>query len=1020
MTKPTATLCFFLLLLPLPATLSAQSLPAGFRQFTSNDGLPSSEVYEILQDRQGYLWFGTDNGVSRFNGYEFENFGALQGLNDPTVFYLQEDRQGKIWMQCMSGRLYYFEKDSIHDFAGNLALDSLKERIKIYGNFYFYVDSLGQVFNSLQSIGLMRFSPVGEGTFLIKDLFSISVFVVENKTINVRCRDIYRKDLASALGKSLEEKNQWQLTLFLGSQKFQHALPRGEKDGHMDSWLFEDKMLLVNGYGYLYCFREGKLVWQILFPQPITAWHQNPKGEIYLGLGNRQGVRRYRTFADLRLNRFDAFLEGFTVAGILEDRQGGYWFATNEAGVFYQSNPGAEIFNSASGFPSNYVNSIALKNENEAFVGLESGDVVTVDARSKKTIPLPHVGIKNEDLAFDASQDILWGMGDAFTLHYFKQGKWHLMLDSVASAKQKKQVRYYARHFHFSSDRKVLWTTFHGGFFRINPSLQTVDFTNRDLVGQKTDYSIRTLDAYTTSTNRTWIANVNGLFELKDNQLFPPEKQHPAFQNRIEAIEELPDGTLVLGSKGYGLIFWKGDQIASLTVADGLTANMIENLHVDASGNLWAGTLNGLNKIRWSWSDRPVRISSADRSWFADLEILTTAHGLPSNEITDLATWGKTVWVATTKGLSRFSARKRNPVSPKPILKSVLADRRPLDPTNAGRLSFWENNLSIHYFAINFKMNGRIPYRFRLDGGEWSQTFNTSLNFPSLPPGERLFEVQAQNEDGVWSEPTAFRFNIRPPWWETWWAIGSGFCLMGLLALAAYKFRTRQLKQQIATERQLAELERKALQAQMNPHFIFNCLNSIQNYIVRNENQAAAIYLSRFAKLVRSTLNASVAGKISLSEEMDLLENYLSLEKLRLGDRFDFEVKIDPETDPDDVRLPPMLVQPFVENAVLHGIRGRTTGGRISIFFKENAGYLEVAVQDNGNGFSAAQNPVSTLSADRMEASTHKPVGMSITRRRMQLLEKSARTDLVQMEETKDAAGKVTGTLVRLKIRIED
>ncbi|MEK7255909.1 MAG: histidine kinase, partial [Bacteroidota bacterium] len=203
-------------------------------------------------------------------------------------------------------------------------------------------------------------------------------------------------------------------------------------------------------------------------------------------------------------------------------------------------------------------------------------------------------------------------------------------------------------------------------------------------------------------------------------------------------------------------------------------------------------------------------------------------------------------------------------------------------------------------------------------------------------------------------------------------------------------------------------------------HFIFNCLNSIQNYIVQNENQTAAIYLSRFARLVRSTLNASVAGKISLSEEMDLLENYLSLEKLRLGDRFDFEVKIDPETDPDDVRLPPMLVQHYVENTVLHGIRGRVSGGRISIFFRENAGYLEVSVQDNGNGFSPAPNPVSTSSADRIDAPPHKSVGMSITRRRMELLEKSARTDLVQMEEIKDADVKVTGTLVRLKIKIED
>ena len=298
---------FFLLLLPA-AKFHAQSPPSGYRQFAANDGLPSSEVYEILQDRQGYLWFGTDAGVSRFNGYKFENFGALQGLTDPVVFYLQEDRRGRIWMKGMSDKLFYFENDSIYAFAGNQALESLKGRSAGLGSFY--VDSVGQVFSSISSVGLIRFSPTGKGEFLIKDRYSNSVFLVENKSLNVTCSDESERNIFHAIAKVWVEKKQWPLTIYLGSQKFEHVLPAGKEIINLESWFFQDKTLVVANTGFLYGFQEGKLVWQIPFPATFFSWHQNSRKELYLGMGPHKGARYYQTIADIPLNRFQHVSNG--------------------------------------------------------------------------------------------------------------------------------------------------------------------------------------------------------------------------------------------------------------------------------------------------------------------------------------------------------------------------------------------------------------------------------------------------------------------------------------------------------------------------------------------------------------------------------------------------------------------------------------------------------------------------------------------------------------------------------------
>jgi Histidine kinase len=638
--------------------------------------------------------------------------------------------------------------------------------------------------------------------------------------------------------------------------------------------------------------------------------------------------------------------------------------------------------------PDEKMTALALKNDHELFVGLGNGEIWHLEQDVKRWTKLPEVPGSGfiRDLYFDQQQLRLWAGRES--LVYLQQNKW---ITYSASPKQGKQFGM-ANRITASPKGERLWVNNHVGFMSIELSPQVADNVH-------IQYGLRTYVVREDFAGRVWVGRPQGLFELKDGVLVERQNLHPAFALRVEDLALLPDSTLVVATKGGGLVFWKNGKYEQLTTTQGLCADMLECVYVDEKGVVWAGTLNGLNRISGTWGERKV-------------ESITVAHGLPSNEISRINSLGENVWVATNKGLVHFTEKSISHFSPRPLLASVLANNQSLDLAKPLALRWNKNNLEINFFAINFKMNGKIPYRYRMNGGAWTHALSGSLNFPALPPGERFFEVQAQNEDGIWSESTGIRFSINPPWWGTWWAkTGAIFALLTSFFFF-YNYRTRRLKKQYKIQQQITELERAALQAQMNPHFIFNCLNSIQNYILQSEKESAILYLGRFASLVRSVLNASVAGKVSLEEELNLLNNYLALEKLRFKDRFTYEVKAAENLNIFDVYIPPLLIQPYVENAVLHGISGKSSGSKVMVFFEKKANFLEVSIQDNGVCLNRK-------GVETKNTKTHKSFGMSITRNRLELLTDKHEREAVHTRTIFDEHGQNCGTKVTILIGLK-
>ncbi|GJM33550.1 MAG: hypothetical protein DHS20C18_25510 [Saprospiraceae bacterium] len=969
----------------------AQNAPhPSFRQYTTDDGLASPEVFHILQDPEGFIWISTDNGVSRFDGYGFRNYGLKDGLRENVIFEMQLDTLGRLWMQAMSGNLYYLNGQTICPYWNNEVLLNFKNRPDTGKGFI--VEGAGETVHiATLKYGILSIANDGATTsYQHKEPAYSQMFENKGKSIYALF-DHGEPERVQAYKDSLHLQNLyfpvymyindavWSFhDLFYASDKFYNA----------EAFFLGEGKYFFQMYHNLWLIEDGKVSWRHNFPFRILYAHLMQNGQLFVGLYGHQGLKIFESLETFREGAAFSCLPGKSVNYFMEDREGGKWLATHEDGVFYAPAEAIMVYDREAGLPDEKITAIATKSEKEVYIGLENGQVWSLNPETetwKKLPEIPDLGAI-QSLYFDPQNQQLWA--GRFNLFYWQDDQW------IPRPIPKEEVPLIkANRIRGSPNYKRLWLYHYKGFMSMEPTLN--QFANRYKY-----FDHRIFAVQEDFTGRVWIGQSNGLFEWKDGALQERQSLHPAFSLRVEDIALMPDSTLVIATKGGGVVFWKDGQFDQITTKEGLTADMLECLYADENGVLWAGTLNGLNRITGTWGQRQV-------------EQITVFHGLPSNEINFIKTYGEDVWVATSKGLAHFLNKKKSHFFPKPILASVLANNQVLDLTKPLAMGPDKNNLTINFFAINYKMNGEIPYRYRMDSGNWTQTLNRSLNFSELSPGTRCFEVQAQNEDGIWSESTFLGFVIKPPWWSSWWARILAVVIALLAGLGVYLFRTRQLKEAHQIQLQITGLERSALQAQMNPHFIFNCLNSIQNFILQNEKEAAILYLGSFASLVRSMLNASVSGKILLVEEVKLLNNYLELEQLRFKSRFTYEVRTDGNVDVFEVEIPPLLVQPYVENALLHGISGRKTGGRVVVVFEKKEDYLEVSIEDNGTGGMPenGQTP---------KTKNHKSFGMSITRNRLELLSNNKEKKAVNTKTLYDANGQISGTKVIIRIALRE
>ncbi|MFT4679238.1 MAG: LytS/YehU family sensor histidine kinase [Flavobacteriales bacterium] len=281
-----------------------------------------------------------------------------------------------------------------------------------------------------------------------------------------------------------------------------------------------------------------------------------------------------------------------------------------------------------------------------------------------------------------------------------------------------------------------------------------------------------------------------------------------------------------------------------------------------------------------------------------------------------------------------------------------------------------------------------------------------------LVAGENLI-IQERNATGQWAEIGRMPVNVRnSKLYTQFWFVALLASLLAFVIYLLFRFYLNKSRKEAIMDAKLAHLERTALQAQMNPHFIFNSLNSIQSYIASNENDKANRFLAKFSRLIRAMLNNARAQMITLQEEIDSLQLYMELEKMRFKDKFDFEIVVDEDIETHLIDLPPLLIQPYLENAIIHGMSQKRSQGKINLYYMLKGKYLLATVTDNGIGIEQSKK-------QKRGDSLHKSVGMTITQKRLQMLDEGGKDRQVKIEEIKDRKGEVLGTKVEVKIRVE-
>ncbi|MCI5055997.1 MAG: histidine kinase, partial [Flavobacteriales bacterium] len=479
--------------------------------------------------------------------------------------------------------------------------------------------------------------------------------------------------------------------------------------------------------------------------------------------------------------------------------------------------------------------------------------------------------------------------------------------------------------------------------------------------------------------------------------------------------------TIWVSTVGNGVFRFDQNNFINYEVRNGLSSNNIYQLLIDSSDNIWVGTERGLDKL-----------SVSNSGEVKDIGHFGYKEGFTGIETTRAACegWNGNLWFGSIDGLMIYTKTERSASqTPPPIvsISSILKNYEELDKNNLlkKRLNFSDDVSHVGFKIKTIDLSGseEVFVKYRLLGlsDKWSERSSSrEIHFTNLPPGSYTFQLIARTAGSRWkSMGDEIRFKINAPFWQGISFIITCLCVVILLITLIIRSRVKRLyakiqqrEDKLRLQQEALHLEQKALRLQMNPHFIFNCLNSVQSLIVKEDKKQARFYLSKFSNLMRQVLDHSMNEKISLEEEIQTLENYLKLEEMTRKS-FDFSINVSPEgVDTSEVYLAPMIVQPFIENAIIHGINTLSERrGTLQVSFEIAEDFLFCIIRDNGVGRKKAMEKKSQIEHQ------HKSAALIISQKR--LSKNIDGNEGIKIIDLVDASDQPVGTEVHLTIPIE-
>jgi ligand-binding sensor domain-containing protein len=1006
-----------------------------FFHISLEQGLSDGRVRAIAQDRYGFIWFGTANGLNRYDGYAIKAyFEGSRGLPSASIYSLYRSRAGQLWVGTSKGPyIYDHTSDS---FYMPKPIDTSALAREWYVISYFSEDHDGNIY-----IGSYRgFFRYNTKQHKLEDL---------NRIWNTP----HGLSMISGLSWS-NDHTLWVATQNFGFYKIDtrsnQATPIRYKTEFGDSCCFamneiallDQKKMLVGMHSYgLGLFDMDSLKFStvpgILGKSDSVRYNavyaviKDHSGRVWMGtehFGLVQYMPATRQTIQYKYDPFNPYSYGGSrVLNLFEDREHNIWVATNGYGV-YRFNPDHNLvkflaWNPLSDHspPGAEVLSIGAHDSTSVWIGTDKGPALyyfnkdsfkSYKANNSFSPEKPGMNViscfqdmdrmlwfgcrnlglsrfdpvKNQFSRFRDDAKKPYALPNNLAYNIIQHDKQYLIIQLSTRIGLFDTKTYQCHTYKTDSSNELL---------KLNFVKDYCFDEHRDLLILQQD-SKKTVLRYEFQSGKVTTV---GYLDTSDKV-------------SANSIRPMPDGRIACATTQGIYLMQPNGRVNILRNEEGFFRNNILSIITDIPGYIWLCTDRQIGRIelatgKWQWLGagdglKPTR-------FFAQ-----SLRLLPNGKI--MAGSGDGIFIIDPSQL--HSA----PTYP-PYLVNFRIFNTParfdtaLQDLKEIRLSYLENFFSFDISSLDYLQGSGIEYAYKLEGfdKDWQYLGNNhSASYTNVPGGKYTLLFKARSATGDWVvSPQQIHVIIGRPFWLKWWFFVLCAAAVVVFVYILYRYRFNQVRNTARLkadyEIKLNELEMSALRTQMNPHFIFNCLNTINSFINSNQKTQANQYITRFARLIRLILENSRQRRIALSSELEALNLYIQLEQLRFDNRFTYTLITDDALDLDNVEVPPLIIQPFVENAILHGILPKKDKGNITIRIIHDGNRLRYIIADDGIGREEARR---RQKEGMLKKQSH---GMDITLKRIELFNKeNAFEETVIIKDLTDTQGNAAGTSVEI------
>jgi hypothetical protein len=924
-------------------------------------------VYNIHQDSKGFVWLATNKGLMRYDGYEYQLYRSdkqtsVAGSN------IQEDKYGRIWYQNFDGFLYYVENDTLNNIVQNDPAGFISYGIT--DQYLFIVQKKGVDIFDLQSLKLIK-------TLNITFEEAESATTLHNNFYLIADDIVYKINESRIVSKSSYFENQ--------DQQIKYILP------------FKGQLCIVSKFNEkqkMY-FLDANLNFVKSFNIPEVSYIQASNvihNEIWLH--TPKGAFAYTENGTLVYE--NGLFSESSSSKVIKDHQNNYWFSSVNQGIFIVPELKHEVFSIHQSHLLRF-----CKTPNGYLFATQKGELISTDSQfeNKKklrslsenipTYYVYHDPIDATTILSDKGFSIITDNNFSATKTYNIALKEIVRLDDKYYGFAASNLSGLLLNPKAKSQQSSVWDA----LFHKNADINWINLS-RVIKGNRA----KSLD-YSLKNNRLVIATNVGLYLITPHQI--KEIKHNNQSVYVEKVLTLNDIFYVLDTKGNLYKIKEDYSFEKMNGNERIPDDYIRMIKKSNNELLIVGM-----EYIYVYDIHINRIEKID-------------FLIQANQIHDIIKESNELLILTKENVIKiplnFEKNTRNALF---RINAFLVNQQKRDSKKKLQLGYDENMIEIQFSVLDYREK-TTPAYYRINHKDWILIHKEtrSIQFPSLSSGDYLIEFKVG--DVICVEQIAFK--ISPPFWNTWWFYMLAMCLGSVLVFLYFNWKSKIMRNQIKLlnekvilEKNLSKSMLASIKAQMNPHFFYNALNTIQAYIFTNDKQKANTYLAKFSKLTRTILEMSEKETISLSEEIESLQLYLELEKMRFTDNFHYEIVVKNIPDKECIEFPPMLIQPYVENAIKHGLLHQRGDKKITIGFTQIRDNLKVIITDNGIGRKRSTE------LNKIKNEKHQSFSTQANEKRLEILNKGKnRKVALKIIDNFNEFGIPTGTTVELTIPIQ-